>query len=196
MKHKDQTLRLNDLVDDREMNYSEAYRVAAEELAELGIAPASQVVDCDGNPVRPELPRDGISCLNRLQILNLLGQYAAWLEFVSAQAAAFSVQHAGLERRKAHIKAQLRIRSSGHAGDKTDAATTNPTYIEADLAEYTMLVKKEMSEAIVEGAQKAFFTVSRAITSQGQERDRVDREQAVAPKRSGSYGVPNIPRRK
>lgn len=187
---KDKTLRLDEeFVDDTEIEYRGVYKKVVAELVEGGIVPAGQPLDVDGEPIRPQLPSN-LGELTGEETLNLLGQYGAWLEYLYTEAAKSRVIHKGLERRRDHVKAQLRIKSTGTQGDKTDRAITNDHFREVDVKEYEARVRREMLEAIVEGGDKAFFVVSRTITSQGQEFDRVNREQSVAPKRKGRYGAP------
>lgn len=190
----DKTLRLDsEYIDDTETKYRSVYNRVVADLVDSGIVAASQPITADGEVIRPHLPPD-LGELTDPETLNLLGQYGAWLEYLFTEAAKSRVIHDGLDRRRNHVKAQLRMKARGTQGDKTDAAITNELFMEVDVKEYEARVRRELLEAIVAGGEKSFFVVSRVITSQGHAIDRTNREQGVAPKRSGRYGVPKTPK--
>jgi len=186
----DKTLRLDaEFVDDTEVEYRGVYNRVVADLVDTGIVAAGQPLNAHGEALRPQLPPE-LGELTGPETLSLLGQYGAWLEYLYTEAAKSRVIHAGLDRRRNHVKAQLRMKSKGTQGDKTDRAITNDVFREVDVKEYEAKVRRELLEAIVEGGEKAFFVVSRIITSHGHEFDRTNRESHVAPKRSGGYGIP------
>lgn len=188
----DQTLRLDTefVRDDESEDRRLLYKKVRKELTDLGIVGAPQPVDKQGRPWRPELINVRLSELSPDDTRDLLGQYAAWLEFVERKVREFKLQHVAAERRLRDIRSQIRLKKSGSATDKSDATHVDPRFKKADDDEYEAMCRFEMAEATLNGGVRSFFTVSRNITAQGQEMDRTSREHNVAPKRKGERGVP------
>lgn len=192
---EDATLRLDEEFVAEGNEYRLARKKVAKELSEKGIISAPQVVDPEGKAVRPSIPGE-FSDLDPPRIVDLLGQYAAWLEFVEHQAAAYSVLQDELERRKSIIRSQIRLRTKGSATDKADAVMNDKMFLDIDLKEFKAKAAKELTEATIRGADRTYSTISRALTAVGIETDRVRREANVAPRRGGEfhdYGDRRVP---
>lgn len=194
----DKTLRLNtEFIRDASEARKQKRKEITAKLIKAGIAPASQPIDVKtGRTIRPELAGVLLAELSPVATLNLLGQYGAWLEYVEGQGAKYRVRLSAAKRRTRDIKAQIRTQTPGTTADKADAATLDSRFKSADSEEYEAEIYVELIEAAISGGDRSFGTVSRAITSQGHELDRVIREHNKAPKRGGDYGVPKTNRKK
>lgn len=194
----DKTLRLDrEFVQDLSQDLRTLRKEIMAELIDEGIVPASQPIDIrTGRTTRPELAEVRLSQLDPDSTLDLLGQYSAWLEFVDSRAAEYRVRLSEARRKTRDIKAQIRSVTKGTAADKADTATLDPRFREADKKEFEAEVRAEMAEAALNGGERSFFTVSRAITAQGHELGRTVREHNVAPSRKGDYGAPRTQRKR
>jgi hypothetical protein len=162
------------------------------ELIAIGVVPAQQPLSASGRPTRPELIDIQLSALTPDQVLDLLGQYGAWLEYVDGRVGEFRVRHNETEREARNVRARIRLGKRGGATDKSDAVTAHPEYQKADLKEFEAKARLELAEAVLRGGERSFATVSRAITSQGQDLVRGLREHNTQPKRRGRYGPPDV----
>lgn len=160
---------------------------AHKELQELGIVPPPQPIDHDGSPICPVIP-PGIGDMHFSELTILLAEFAAYSGFVKYQLADICIDAMIATRSLRDVKAHLRARMKGGTpADKADRMTLDKRYREADLKEFKANAKKELAKAVDEGTDRAFFSVSRAITSRGHERGQSDRESNVAG---------NVPQRK
>lgn len=191
---KDNTLRLNAefVNDDEGEDYKNIYKRVKSELFKSGISGAVQPLDKAGRPMRPDISEYQLSQLSQTDLLDLLGQYAAFLEYIDARVNEYSLSHDAAERRAKGIKAQVRLKQTGNAADKSDATIVDKRYKKVDRDEYEALCYAETSKAALHGAERTFFAISRAITVLCNENTRVVRENNVGQKRKGEFGAPRV----
>jgi hypothetical protein len=167
--------------------YTNIIRKVDDELRAKGFYVAPPPVDQEGNVIRPIMP-ERLSILTREQILDLLGQYTAYLEYVTPSAADYALTHDAWVRAKTHLTSTLRGNLRGNATQVKDGVEMDPRFRSMDEQEFEALAIYRRVAAIEHGAETSRQTISRAITSQGQEIDRTVREHNVATNRSGQYG--------
>ena len=109
----------------------------------------------------------------------LLAEFAAYSGYVKYQLADIRNEAVIAQRAMRDVKAHLRTQMKGSATDKSDKMVLDKRYREADLREYKATAKKALVEAVDEGVERSFFSVSRAITSRGHEREMSDRDRRV-----------------
>lgn len=156
-------------------------------LQQMGIFAAPPPLDAEGRVVRPLMPTQ-LSNLNPADTLDLLGQYAAYLEYVSAQVADLGSEYDAWSRTKTSLVSEIRAGIHGSPQQIKDAIENDPRYRDVDQREFEAKAAYTMASAVEKGAENSRATVSRAITSQGQELERGGRESNVAPHRKGAYG--------
>lgn len=157
------------------------------ELQSKGIYPAPPVLDGRGQVVRPVLPPQ-LSSLSPAATLDLLGQYGAYLEYISSVVQDYATDYDAWSRTKTCLVSELRTALTGSPQRIKDEIENDPRYRDVDEKEFTAKTRYTMASAVEKGAENSRATVSRAITSQGQELDRGGRESNVAPHRKGNYG--------
>ena len=170
---EDQTLRLDAGFQQESKEETSRYAAARDESLKELIA--KQIIP-RGEDVRPA---DGppsiegsLGDMSATAATKLLGTFASWLSYLVEQSAFFEMEHEALERRARNVKAQLRLRARGTAADKSDAAITDQRFIDIDTLELQAKYKARLTAAAIDGFERKFFSVSRAITSQGHEIDR------------------------
>lgn len=170
--------------------FTQVIQEADEELRARGLYAAPPPVDNMGNIVRPVMP-PALSNLDRVDVLDLLGQYGAYTEYARPLATDYAVMHLAWEKTKNQLVASIRPQLRGNASQIKDAIENDPRYQDVNAKELRAKALAARAMAIYEGAEISRLTVSRAITSQGQELDSVRRENNVATNRKGTYGPPN-----
>jgi len=191
----DKTLRLNDKfidVEAEDTEFRDIRESARKTLRKEGVLAADQPLNVDGKPLRPTMPEMGLSSLTPEQVLDLLGQYGAFLEYVESFVADKKTIHVAREKTLKTVRAKIRTTTSGTTADKADAARLDAKFKAVERKEYEAYVLYEMADAALRGAYTAKESVSRAITWQGQDLERNRREHHVAPKRRGEFGAPKF----
>lgn len=164
--------------------HSTIKRKISDELRSRGIYAAPPPINAQGEVQRPVMP-PALSMLTPIQTLDLLGQYGAYLEYISAAVADYAAEYDAWSRTKSALVAQLRPSLTGSPQRIKDAVENDPRYRDVDEREFAAKTAFTMSSAIEKGAENSRATISRAITSQGQELERGSREHNVAAPRRG-----------
>lgn len=162
-----------------EDRYGDLLEEAEDALEDLGIRLAPQPIDEDGVIDKPTLPAN-LGELHSSVILDLLGQFSAYSEYVKGQLAKVKVECATSERRVKDTKAQIRAKLTGSSTKIADAVAEHPLFIRYVGDQLRCDAKKDLLEAVDAGVDRSYFTVSRAITVSTTEKRQSDREHNTA----------------